>query len=230
MGEWKMGFRDGLPIAIGYLPIALTFGILSIQAGLNPLEATGMSIWVFAGASQFIAINLLHSNAHMLEIIFTTFILNIRHLLMSTSLSRRLQSKSFISSLLSFGITDETFVVASMSDEESLITAKYFFGLAVTAYSGWVFGTLFGSLFYQVIPASLTTGMSIALYAMFIGLLVPSMKKSLQVTFIAILSGTVSWLFTVVFPNLSSGWAIILATVVATTIGAFLPDKEAVTS
>ncbi|MFX0561268.1 AzlC family ABC transporter permease [Tepidibacillus infernus] len=226
MGELRLGIKDGLPIAIGYLPIALTFGILSIQAGLNPFEATGMSIWVFAGASQFIAINLLQSHAQILEIVLTTFILNLRHLLMSTSLSRKLQATPMISSLLSFGITDETFVVASMSEEKFNIGGKYFLGLAATAYVGWVVGTFIGSLFSQMIPASLTAGMGIALYVMFIGLLVPSMKKSWQITFIAIFSGLINWIISMVFTSLSSGWTIIIATLIATTVGAFLPQEE----
>lgn len=225
MEQWKKGIKDGFPIAIGYLPIALTFGILAIQSGLDVIEATGMSIWVFAGASQFIAINLLQNHIQIMEIIFTTFILNIRHLLMSTSISRKLNTTTFISSLLSFGITDETFVVASMKKEEKLGTF-YFLGLILTAYSGWVIGTFIGGVFSHVIPTSITTGMSIALYAMFIGLLVPSMKKSWQITFIAVLSGLVSWLIQLAYPNLSSGWSIILATIFATTVGSILPQEK----
>ncbi|WP_339060186.1 AzlC family ABC transporter permease [Tepidibacillus marianensis] len=226
MNQFLKGTKDGFPIAIGYLPIALTFGILSVQAGLTPIQATGMSVWVFAGASQFIAVNLLQSHVLISEIILTTFILNLRHLLMSTSLSRKLNTNPFTSSLLSFGITDETFVVASVHQEETIITSSYFLGLALMAYSGWVFGTLLGSLFSNLIPGEWATGMSIALYSMFIGLLVPSMKKSWQISFIAILGGFFSWGFTAIFPLLSNGWVIILATFVATTIGSLLPNQE----
>ncbi|MFV9511386.1 AzlC family ABC transporter permease [Tepidibacillus sp. LV47] len=226
MGNFSKGVKDGLPIAIGYLPIALTFGILSVQAGLTPVQATGMSMWVFAGASQFIAINLLQSHVLITEIILTTFIINLRHLLMSTSLSRKLQTGPFLSSLLSFGITDETFVVASVNHENSSITPSYFLGLALTAYSGWVLGTFTGSFFSDFIPSNLATGMSIALYAMFIGLLVPSMKKSWQVSFIAVLGGLLSWGLTSLFPKLSNGWVIILATMIAATIGSLLPNRE----
>ncbi|TCS82583.1 AzlC family ABC transporter permease [Tepidibacillus fermentans] len=226
MGEFPKGMKDGLPIAIGYLPIALTFGILSVQTGLTPLQATGMSIWVFAGASQFIAINLLQSHVLITEIILTTFILNLRHLLMSTSLSRKLQTGPFLSSLLSFGITDETFVVASVNQENTSISPSYFLGLALTAYSGWVFGTFIGSSFSELIPKDWATGMSIALYSMFIGLLVPSMKKSRKISFIAILGGLLSWGLTLVFPQLSNGWVIILSTIIAATIGSILPVEE----
>jgi len=226
LNEFLKGSKQGFPIAIGYLPIALTFGILSVQTGLTPWQATGMSIWVFAGASQFIAVNLLQSHVLISEIIITTFILNLRHLLMSTSLSRKLNTKPFTSSLLSFGITDETFVVASVHQDESTITAPYFLGLELTAYSGWVFGTLLGSLFSNFIPNEWATGMSIALYSMFIGLLVPSMKKSWQISFIAFLGGIMSWGLTILLPSLSNGWIIILATFVAATIGSFLPNQE----
>ena len=226
MNQFKSGVKAGIPIALGYLPIAITFGILSVQAGLTPALATGMSIWVFAGASQFIAVNLLQSQVHFFEIILTTFILNLRHLLMSTSLSRRLASNPLISSLLAFGITDETFVVATVDNDQKEIRASFFLGLILTAYFGWVSGTFLGSYFSTIIPANFAVGMSVALYAMFIGLLIPSMKKSWQISFIAVLSGTLSWLFSMMFPDLSSGWTIIIATLVATTVGFLLPEKK----
>ncbi len=226
MNQFKIGVKSGIPIALGYLPIAITFGILSVQAGLTPALATGMSIWVFAGASQFIAVNLLQSHVPFIEIILTTFILNLRHLLMSTALSRRLTSNTLISSLLAFGITDETFVVATVDEEQQQIKASYFFGLALTSYSGWVLGTFLGSYFSTVIPANFAVGMSVALYAMFIGLLIPSMKKSWQISFIAILSGIFSWVLSLLLPQLSSGWTIIIATLVATTVGFLLPEQK----
>ncbi len=225
MNEVRAGIRLGIPIAIGYMPIAVTFGVLGKQTGLSPFEATGMSALVFAGASQFIALSLVQAGVSYAEIILATFILNLRHLLMSTSLAGFLSYQRWQSPFLSFGITDETFVVATLAEDR--LSASKFLGLIFTAYSGWVLGTLLGSLFASFIPEILANAMGIALYAMFIGLLIPSIKKSYRAGVVAGLSALIAWILYVSFPGISYGWIIVLATLAAASLGIWLEEEVA---
>ena len=219
----QQGFSAGLPIALGYLPIAVTFGILARQAGLSSLEAAGMSVFVFAGASQFIALKLLASGISILQIVLTTFIINFRHFLLSASLSQRLRSRRRHALLLAFGITDETFVVASMREP---LNEPVLMGLILTAYLAWVGGTLAGSLLAGLIPLTLVKGMSTALYALFIALLVPAVRGKPLAGLTALLSALAGWALSRLFPGLSSGWIIVIATLAASTTGIFSPDQE----
>ena len=221
--DLQKGFRAGLPIALGYLPIAVTFGILAKQVGLSALEATGMSLWVFAGASQFLALKLLESGVTAGEIILSTLFINFRHLLMSASLSQQLKTARGSAFVLSFGITDETFVVACL---EKKLTGLHFFAIILLAYLAWTAGSLGGNLFAALIPVSLVSGMTIALYAMFIGLLIPSVKKNWKPGIIAALSALIAWTLTRAVPRLSSGWIIVITTLIASAAGILLPQAE----
>jgi len=189
-----------------------------------------MSLLIFAGASQFVGVNLLVLGATNWEIIFTTFILNLRHFLMSASISRRIKantSKQWLS-LLAFGITDETFTVASLSKEQQL-EPKFILGLNLLAFSAWNVGTWLGVLIGAGLPKLVQSSMGIALYAMFIGLLVPSIRASRTVLLIALIAVSINsllyWL--PLFKSLSAGWLIIITTVITSTAGAiFCKDGE----
>lgn len=224
-GTFTQGMLKGWPIALGYFSISITFGIVATANGLTSWESTLMSIWVFAGASQFIAIELI-AKATAFEIIFTTFVLNLRHLLMSTSLSKRIKSSKSKSALFSFGITDETFAVASMDNEQHNMPGRYFAGIAFIAYCSWILGTMVGSLFGEFIPQSLTNSMGIALYAMFIALLTPAIKYSFLKTFIAASSGGLCTLLYYTVPQLSNGWSIIISTIFASVLGVLIQSNQ----
>ena len=176
------GVKQGIPIALGYIPIAITFGLLATSANIPNYISILMSIMVFAGASQFVAVNLLALQTGSWEVIITTFMVNLRHLLMSASLAPKLESNltKKIRALLAFGITDETFSLASLSRKDTL-SANFMLGLSLIAYSSWVGGTIVGVLLGSQLPTVLQNSMGVALYAMFIGLLIPELKnKSLK--------------------------------------------------
>lgn len=207
----KKGMRAGLPIAIGYLPIALTFGLLSKTYNLSLFDAVGMSIFVFAGASQFMALSMLAMGTSDFELILATFIINIRHFLMSASINELAWPEpKWKKTLYAFGITDETFSVASLSKED--ITASYMFGLIIMAYGSWVVNTGMGYVIGASLPQVLQQSMGIALYAMFIGLVVPSLKKYRKVVFLFMMSAFLSTVFSFF---LSTGWSIVCATLIS---------------
>lgn len=215
-GEVRKGVQSGISIAIGYAPIALTFGLLAKTTGLTIGETVLMSLLVFAGAAQYISLSLLTLGTGIFEIVLTTFIVNIRHFLMSTSLNEKWDDEQAANKvILSFGITDETFSVAAVREEK--VTSGYMLGLISVSYASWVICSGLGHLIGASLPQTLQESMSVALYAMFVGLLVPSMKKSAKVVFLAALAACFNTIFTLT-NTLSTGWAIVSATLLSAVI------------
>lgn len=211
--EFKKGLQAGISIGIGYFPIALTFGLLAKTSGLSIYESVLMSMVVFAGASQYISLSLLAYGTGIVEIVLTTFIVNIRHFLMSTSLNEKCEDDHLGKKMLySFGITDETFSV--VATREGTATSGFMFGVNLLAYSSWVIFTGIGHLIGASLPQTLQESMGVALYAMFIGLLVPSLKKSVKVLFLAFLAATFNTIFTI-GGFMAQGWAIVTSTILS---------------
>jgi len=186
---FRSGMRAGIPVAVGYIPIAIAFGLLAKSFDMPNVITLAMSLFIFAGASQFIGVQLIMAGSMYWEIILTTFILNLRHFLMSASLSQRLETTSnrFLAAI-AFGVTDETFSVASTRDEST--RGHFVLGLNLIAFLAWNVGTWIGVFLAFGLPASVQASMGIALYAMFIGLLVPSLtrKPVIVVAAIAVLT------------------------------------------
>jgi len=227
--EFWRGSKAALPIAIGYLPIGITFGLLAQAADIPDHITILMSLIIFAGASQFVGINLFVLGAGFGEIIFTTFVLNLRHLLMSASLSARIAANSpkTLLSLISFGITDETFALASTHSAVSLHPG-FLMGLNLTAFASWNISTWVGLFLAAGLPIAVKASMGIALYVMFIALLAPACRQSRAALFIAgIAMGVNSMLhFIPAFAVMATGLKIVSATVVAALTGALLFTRE----
>ncbi|GAB7388773.1 AzlC family ABC transporter permease [Bacillaceae bacterium] len=221
------GVKAGIPVAIGYIPTAITFGLLAKAAGVPALITVMMSFFIYAGASQFVGVNLLTVGAAFSEIVLTTFILNLRHFLMTASLSQRIRrgtAKKWLA-LIAYGVTDETFSIASLRPEKQLEPA-FVCGLNLIAFTAWNVGTWAGVFLASGLPESLQASMGIALYAMFIGLLVPSIKKARPVLVVsslaALINSALHWVPW--FSGLSAGWGIMIATILAAAAGAvFFP-------
>ncbi len=219
--EFRQGLQSGIAIAIGYMPIALTFGLLAKTTGLSISETVLMSMIVFAGASQYISLSLLAIGTAAFEIILATFIVNIRHFLMSASLNEKAEhDHPFKKALYAFGITDETFSVAAT--KEGTVTTGYLFGVTSISYGSWVVFSGIGHAIGASLPSTLQEAMSVALYAMFVGLLVPSMKKHRKVVILAAFAAILNTIFIQV---LSVGWSIVLATVISACVVELVSQK-----
>ena len=217
--EFLKGIKSGLPAGLGYIPIAMTFGLLAKNTGFSPTQGTLMSALVFAGASQFVAVNMLSLSIGWLEIVLTTFILNFRHFLMSTSLSQRLEIANPIWLWpIGFGLTDESFAIASMQDQKK-ISPYFMVGLNFTVYLAWVLGTIIGFVAAGALPEIVQSSMGIALYAMFIGILIPSIKKTQQIGFIAGLGALIN-VFLQSF--ITPGWSLVLSAITASFVAALI--------
>ncbi|MBE1555044.1 AzlC family ABC transporter permease [Sporosarcina limicola] len=208
--QFLAGLRAGSSIAIGYFPVALTFGLLAKTAGLSIIEATAMSIFVYAGASQYMSLSLIALAVDPILIVLNTFIVNIRHFLMTASLSEKMQpAPKWVKAFYSFGITDESFSVLATSKNDKIST-PFAFGVTLIAYGSWVIFTAVGHVIGANLPLFLQAAMAIALYAMFIGLLVPSMKGNRKVVMLAGVAAAIHCVL--YFSGFSAGWSILVAT------------------
>lgn len=225
---FRRGLQVGFPIMLGYIPVALTFGVLASQTGLSVVELTLMSAFVYAGASQFMGANMIAAGASAIEIIVATFVLNFRHFIMSFSFMNEIRHHYNLNTrfVFSLGLTDESFAVASLHKEKIKEEKSMYFFLAIilSAYLSWVLGSLVGGLLGEIIPERLSQSMGIALYAMFIGLLIPSVKKEWKVGLIALIAMFINMIAS---QFLSSGWAIVAGTVFGGLSGIyFLKEKD----
>ncbi|TWT04877.1 AzlC family ABC transporter permease [Planomicrobium sp. CPCC 101079] len=219
------GLKAGTSIAIGYFPIALTFGLLAKTTGLSITEATAMSIFVFAGAAQYISLSLIAAGVAPAVIVLNTFIVNIRHFLMTAALNEKMQPDArWKKALYAFGVTDESFSVLATQKGGRLRTA-FAAGVILISYGSWVIFTAIGHLIGANLPQFLQASMSIALYAMFVGLLVPSMRGNRKVVSLAAIAALTNSFF--YFTGwLSTGWAIMVSTLVSAVFVELISPKE----
>lgn len=216
------GLRSGAPIAFGYFPAAMAFGLIARSIGLLFWEAVFFSMTNFAGASQFIAINLIGAGAIASEIAAGVLIVNMRYLLMSTSLAPRVTAEKLsIRALIAFGNTDEVFSVASLNPEEKLST-KYMIGLEGMSWAGWVFGTGTGYIIGTVLPQDLQQCAGITLYGMFTALLTQEIKKEHMLFIIVFIAALLNSICILYF-NFPTGWSFIIAMLGASLFGMLLP-------
>lgn len=226
-GFWELGqgVVASFPIFVGYIPVAVTFGLLAKSIGITLGETFLFSALVFAGASQFMALQLMQMGATPVQIIALTLVVNFRHFLMSSYLVTvfPIKGRPWLLPLVSFGITDESFAYFSTRPPREGI--NFVLGLQYSAYISWVGGTVIGYLFGNVLPSILQASMGLALYALFIALLVPEAKKSLSVAVVAVIGGLIHS-FLAWFELFADGWNIILAILAAAGMGAWLLDEE----
>ncbi len=206
------------PICIGYAPLGLALGVLGEKAGLSPFQVCIMSVLVFAGSGQFIAVSMITAGASIPAIIMTTFIVNLRHLLMSSSLAVHYKGACRKKiTLLSGGIVDETFAInlnklkKGRWDIENAIIASY------AAYFTWVASTTAGSFCGQFIPAN-SFGLDYALTAMFIALLIYQLNGRIYII-TALIAGASAVGLSLIIPG---NIYIIIATLFAATLGVFI--------
>ncbi len=214
------GFQAGVPIFIGYFPVAVAFGLVARSAGLLLGDTVLFSMTTFAGASQFFAVNLLQSGAFVTEIAIGVLLVNLRHLLYSASLYQKLTPSSPLQkALVAFGNTDEVFSVAST--RPGRVAPRFLAGLEITSWSGWVSGSAVGFILGYFLPMTLQVSVGITLYAMFTSLLISEVKRELKYAGVAALSGLINTV-TVLGLGIPTGWAFILSITLAGIAGTMI--------
>lgn len=226
--SFRAGLRDGLPIALGYFPVSFTFGMLAISQGLPAFQAVLISATNLTSAGQFAGLTVIAAGASLLEMALTQLVINLRYALMSLSLSQKLDSRVTLLQrcIVAFGNTDEIFAVAS--SKPGTIGARYLYGLILGPVLGWTGGTLAGAVASGLLPAMVQSALGVAIYGMFIAIVVPPARQFrpvLAVVLIALaLSCGFAWL--PVLRQVSAGFAIIFCTVLAAGAGALLFPLE----
>ena len=218
------GLKDGIPIALGYLSVSFSVGIMVIASGMNAFQGALMSFSNMTSAGQFAGIAVIASGGTLFELILTQLIINLRYALMSLSLSQKLPEKMPIwqRMVVAFTNTDEIFAVA-MGHTKSL-TFPYMIGLQILPIVGWTSGTVLGAVAGQILPAAIGSALSVALYGMFIAVVVPVAVKIRPVLQIVILAAVLSCViyYVPLFSGVSTGMSIIICTVLASVIGAIV--------
>lgn len=226
------GLRDGVPIGLGYFAVAFALGIKAVGAGITALEATLMSLFNLTSAGEAAAIALIGVGTTYVELAFTQLVINMRYLLMSCSLSQKIDGKTPLLHrfLIGFGVTDEIFGV-SMAVPDKLSPA-YSYGAMAVAVPGWTLGTLFGAVLGNVLPDRAVTALSVALYAMFLAIILPPARKSKVIAGLVAISMAASAGLSLLVQRfditwLTEGFRIILLTVAIAAVAAILfPVKE----
>jgi 4-azaleucine resistance transporter AzlC len=214
-GPFREGVKDALPVVLGYLPVGMAFGLLARNAGLTPSEVGLMSLLVYAGASQFLAIEMIFKGVTWLPIVLAAFFINLRHFLMSSNLSLYLRNTRFpVLGFLSAQLTDESFAVAISNLPKVKNNPPYLFGLQITSHLAWVIGSIGGALFGPFVKIS-EYGLPFALPTLFICLLVFQLK-SVRHFGIMVVAGVSSLFFKWA---LQGNWYILLAALLAGGIG-----------
>lgn len=226
---FKKGIKDGIPIFLGYLAVSFTFGIAAKNAEISVGEAVLMSATNLTSAGQFAALDVIAGSASYFEMAFTQLIINLRYCLMSSALSQKISHKMpfFHRFIMSFGVTDEIFGL--LVNVQGKISPFYSYGIMSVAIPGWTFGTLLGIISGSLLSERILSALSVALYGMFIAVIIPAARKSKIIAGIVVVSMLLSLTFTKipVLSNISSGFRIIILTVVIAGIAAFLfPIKE----
>lgn len=228
--HFKHGFKNGIPIFLGYLAVSFTFGITAKSGGVDSLAAVLMSALNFTSAGQFAALDIIISGASYAEMALTQLIINLRYSLMSSSLSQRMSEKTpaFHRFIIAFGMTDEIFGVDSAYPKNSIPPA-FCYGVMASAQPGWVLGTLLGVISGSLLPPRVLSALGIALYGMFVAIIVPPARKNRVLGGIIIASMLASLVFTLapILREISSGFRIIILTLIIASAAALLfPVKE----
>lgn len=227
--EFKSGVHHGIPVGLGYFFVSFTLGIAAKKTGLSAIQAAIMSLSIHASAGEFAALGIIAAGAGYWEMALTEIIVNLRYLLMSCSLSQKLSGgmRFFHRFLLAFDITDEIFAVSVTRPGK--LNPFFTYGMMVIASPGWVLGTFVGAAAGGVLPAVVTGAMSIALYGMFISVIIPPARRDKVIAGVVIASMLFGAAFAMipVIRDISSGFKIIILTVVISAAAALLfPVKE----
>lgn len=228
-GAFRDGIRDGFPIALGYFAVAFSLGIAARKAGLNPFQGFLSSILNHASAGEYAEFTVIMANAAYFEMAFVILVTNMRYLLMSCALSQKFDptTSGIHRFLVGFGITDEIFGIGIA--RTGALNPWYHYGAMAVALPSWAAGTAMGIVAGNVLPTSAVSALSVALYGMFVAIIVPASRKDKTVGGVVVVSFLASFLVSriALFDGLSESMKISLLTVLIAGIAAvFFPVKE----
>ncbi len=218
--DFIKGILHGVPICLGYLAVAFSFGIFAVGQGLSIAEVVLISMTNVTSAGQLAGVPIIVAGGSLIELASTQFIINLRYALMSVSLSQKMDKSVRLIDrfLIAFVNTDEVFAVSAV--QPGGVSRYYMYGLITTPYLGWALGTALGAIAGDILPAIVSTALGVAIYGMFIAIVVPDAKKHKPTALCVLLAIALSVLFyyTPVLSKVPSGFVVIICAVVASTI------------
>ncbi len=217
------GARSAIPVILGFIPVGIAYAIMARQAGFSISETIFMSVAVFAGASQMMAVGMYVQGASVFAMIIATFMLNLRHFIMGTCISERISNaKTPVKLLASFGVTDESFSIFTTEKRERCSVSS-FVGIVVVTYLSWVAGSAIGAFASDLLPEIISASFGIALYAMFLGLIMPGLRKNLRLSLLVAFTATLNSILCIWIDNT---WSLIISTLSCAALGVFFVDME----
>lgn len=227
---FKQGLKEGIPIGLGYLPLAFTLGVNAATGGFKFLNSIVMSLLSFTGVGQMNAMSLMLENSTYFSIFIALLVINLRNIVLSLSLSQRLDKNVSLWKrlIIAMGNTDEIFALTIR--REGKIPADYFLGVMSFPYFAWGIGAIVGNLATTLVPRDICITMSMALYAMLVASVIPATKKSKPILFVVTLSGLLSFVMQGIKPisdaliNLmgksASSWILVAGSIFSAAIAA----------
>ncbi len=222
------GFRDGVPIGLGYFVVGFSLGIVAKYVGLSPLQGFVISLLNNASAGEYAAFTVIKSDAPYFEIALLTFIANARYILMSTVLSQKFSPDTpfYHRIFVGFDVTDEIFGIA-VARGGRWLNPFYNYGAMLTALPGWSLGTACGIVAWYFFSEAAVSALSVALYGMFLAVIIPPARKDKIIGGAVVISFLLSWLAENFFPEISAGNRTIALTILIAGAAAILfPVKE----
>ena len=229
IADFRDGCRDAIPVCLGYIAVSFAFGIESSKIGMSVFQAIMTSLLNVTSAGQFSALEIIARNGSFIELAILQLIINLRYMLMSTALSQKLDPELGTGYRLgiSYGVTDEIFALSVL--KKGKLYPLYSYGLIFISVFGWILGTGLGAFAGQIMPQRIISCLGLAIYGMFIAIIIPDTRSSRAVLMVVISAMTLSTIFTYApyLSAISSGFRIIIITVLVAAIAAiYAPVKE----
>lgn len=203
---------------MGYIPMGIGYAALAIKAGLDPIQTVSFSVLVYAGAGEIIAVTMLANQATILAIILTNFVVNLRYMVMNTCVYNKARNTSLSLNVLSAHlVTDESFALFSLMEESSIWV---YIGIALTSWLSWILGAMIGVFVLDLLPIIVTNSFNISLYALFVAILVPSIKKNHKIGLLVAITAIINTLLQFMIGN----WSLIVSTLLGALIGMKIID------
>lgn len=224
LNSWKQGLQDGIPIALGYISVSFAFGMMASNQGIPVWASVLISLSNLTSAGQFAGLGIIAAHGSMMEMALSQFVINLRYFLMSLSLTQKLddQTTTLQRAVIAHGITDEIFALSSSKPEK--VGFFYMISLMVLPILGWTGGTFLGAEASTLLPVILRDSLGIMIYGMFLAIIIPPCKTSKNIGIVVLMAALTSCLFQVLsaYISIGSGFVIILCTLFAAGVGAFL--------
>lgn len=225
---FREGMRDGVPIALGYLAVSFSLGITAKNAGLVPFEGFMASLLTNASAGEYAGFTVIAAGATYLEMALVILIANSRYMIMSCAMSQKMDSSTpwYHRVLMGFDITDELFAITIARPGK--INPYYFYGAMLLALPGWSVGTLLGIVIGNLLPLEAVSAFSVALYGMFLAVIIPPSRQNKVIAAFVIISFIASYSTTYLpyICDLSGAMRIIILTITISSIAAIFFPKD----